>query len=70
MVEGVQRGPGPGRDLFYRGSGHSCADVPVYVCESSCHSCPALHRRTGPLAPPVTTTPWPKAIGFSQTTVC
>ena len=25
--------------------------MPVYVCESSCHSCPALHRRTGPLAP-------------------
>ena len=25
--------------------------MPVHVCESSCHSCPALHRRTGPLAP-------------------
>ena len=25
--------------------------MPVYVCKSSCHSCPALHRRTGPLAP-------------------
>ena len=25
--------------------------MPVYVCESSCHSCPALHRRTGPLGP-------------------
>ena len=25
--------------------------MPVYVCENSCHSCPALHRRTGPLAP-------------------
>ena len=23
----------------------------AYLCESSCHSCPALHRRTGPLAP-------------------
>ena len=23
----------------------------VYVCKSSCHSCPALHRGTGPLAP-------------------
>ena len=21
------------------------------MCESSCHGCPALHRRTGPLAP-------------------
>ena len=21
------------------------------MCESSCHSCPALHRRTGPVAP-------------------
>ena len=35
----------------------------MYGCKSSCHSCPALHRRTGPLAPR-TTTPWPKAIGF------
>ena len=35
----------------YRGSEHSCADVSVYVCHSSCHSCPALHRKTGPLAP-------------------
>ena len=25
--------------------------MPAYVCESSCHSCLALHRRTGPLAP-------------------
>ena len=25
--------------------------MPVYRCKSSCHSCPALHRRTGPLAP-------------------
>ena len=25
--------------------------MPVYVCQSSCHGCPALHRRTGPLAP-------------------
>ena len=25
--------------------------MPACVCESSCHSCPALHRRTGPLAP-------------------
>ena len=25
--------------------------MPVYVCKSSCHSCPALHRKTGPLAP-------------------
>ena len=25
--------------------------MPVCVCESSCHSCPALHRGTGPLAP-------------------
>ena len=25
--------------------------MPVYVCKSSCHSCPALHGRTGPLAP-------------------
>ena len=25
--------------------------MPVYGCKSSCHSCPALHRRTGPLAP-------------------
>ena len=25
--------------------------MPVYVCKSSCSSCPALHRRTGPLAP-------------------
>ena len=25
--------------------------MPVYVCESSCHSWPALHRRTGPLPP-------------------
>ena len=23
----------------------------MYGCKSSCHSCPALHRRTGPLAP-------------------
>ena len=30
--------------------------MPLYVCESSCHSCPALHRRTGPLAPRVTHT--------------
>ena len=34
-----------------RCSEHSSADVPVYGCKSSCHSCPALHRRTGPLAP-------------------
>ena len=27
------------------------SDVPVYVCKSSCHTCPALHPRTGPLAP-------------------
>ena len=33
-------------------------------CKSSCHGCPALHRRTGPLVP-VTTPPWPKAICFS-----
>ena len=25
--------------------------MPVYGCKSSCHSCPELHRRTGPLAP-------------------
>ena len=25
--------------------------MPVYGCKSSCHSCSALHRRTGPLAP-------------------
>ena len=25
--------------------------MPTYVCKSSCHSCPTLHRRTGPLAP-------------------
>ena len=25
--------------------------MPAYVCKSSCHSCPALHRRIGPLAP-------------------
>ena len=25
--------------------------MPVYGSKSSCHSCPALHRRTGPLAP-------------------
>ena len=25
--------------------------MPEYGCKSSCHSCPALHRRTGPLAP-------------------
>ena len=25
--------------------------MPVYGCKSSCHSGPALHRRTGPLAP-------------------
>ena len=25
--------------------------MPAYVCESSCHSCTALHRKTGPLAP-------------------
>ena len=39
--------------VFYscRGSEHSCADMPACVCESSCNSCPALHRRTGPLAP-------------------
>ena len=24
--------------------------MPVYVCKSNCHSPPALHRRTGPLA--------------------
>ena len=24
--------------------------MPVYVCKSSCHICPALHRRKGPLA--------------------
>ena len=23
--------------------------MPVYLCESNCHSCPALHRKTGPL---------------------
>ena len=23
----------------------------LYGCKSSCHSCPALHHRTGPLAP-------------------
>ena len=29
--------------VFYphRCSEHSCADVPVYGCKSSCHSCPA-----------------------------
>ena len=37
------------------------------VCKSSCHGCPALHRRTGPVAP-VTTTPWPKAIIFALIT--
>ena len=26
--------------------------MPVYGCKSMCHSCPALHCRTGPLAPP------------------
>ena len=26
--------------------------MPVYVCKSSCYSCPALHRRTRLLAPP------------------
>ena len=25
--------------------------MPVYGCKGGCHSCPALHRRTGPLAP-------------------
>ena len=25
--------------------------MPVYVFKSSCYSCPALHRRTGPIAP-------------------
>ena len=25
--------------------------MPAYVFESSCHSCPALHRTTGPLPP-------------------
>ena len=25
--------------------------MPVYWCKSSCHSCPALYRRTAPLAP-------------------
>ena len=25
--------------------------MPLYVCDGSCHSCPALHCRTGPLAP-------------------
>ena len=25
--------------------------MPVDACKRSCHSCPALHRRTGPLAP-------------------
>ena len=25
--------------------------MPAYGCKSSCHSCPVLHRRTGPLAP-------------------
>ena len=25
--------------------------MPVYGCKSSCHSCPALHRKTRPLAP-------------------
>ena len=25
--------------------------MPVYGCKSSCHSCPALHRSTEPLAP-------------------
>ena len=25
--------------------------MPAYMCESSCHSCPALHRRTIPLTP-------------------
>ena len=28
-----------------------CVLCAVYGCKSSCHSCPALHRRTGPLAP-------------------
>ena len=28
-----------------------CVLCSVYGCKSSCHSCPALHRRTGPLAP-------------------
>ena len=28
-----------------------CVLCPVYGCKSSCHSCPALHRRTGPLPP-------------------
>ena len=39
--------------VFYSctGSEQSGADVPAYVCASSCHSCPALHCRTGPLAP-------------------
>ena len=41
--------------------------LPVYGCKSSWHSTPALHRSTGALAP-LTTTPWRKAIGFSQTT--
>ena len=34
-----------------RCSEYSSADVPVYGCKNSFHSCPALHRRTGPLAP-------------------
>ena len=33
-------------------------------CKSSCHGCPTLHRRAGPVSP-VTTTLWPKAICFS-----
>ena len=28
-----------------------CVLCSVFGCKSSCHSCPALHRRTGPLAP-------------------
>ena len=30
-------------------------------CKSSCHICPALHRRAGPVGPR-DNTPWPKAI--------
>ena len=28
-----------------------CVLCSVFGCKSSCHSCPALHRRTGPVAP-------------------
>ena len=36
---------------------HTCVcanqcNIGRLVCKSSCHNCPTLHRRTGPVAPP------------------